>query len=120
MLHYFRNHYYFSGLVAQGLIKSAIAPIRRSEYTVFDSQSTNRIIAEIDFEVNSESHLSSASLGEDHDSNQEAKKSTLIDTCLSGHGVLFAKERKVSSAIIRQSRRLRVSLNLIIASTKFM
>ena len=54
MLHYFRNHYYSPGLVIQAFIKGSLLQWVDPEYTVFDSQSTNQIIAEMDFEANSE------------------------------------------------------------------
>ena len=58
---YFRNYYYSSGLVTQGFVKGCLLQWEDPEYTVFDLQSTNQIIAEIDFEVNSQSRLSTSS-----------------------------------------------------------
>ena len=92
MLHYFINHYYSSGLVIQGYIKSSILQWEDPEYTMFDSQSTNQIIAEIDFEVNSESHLSH-SVGEEDDSSQEANQAQ----CLKIPEIVSATEREAHS-----------------------
>ena len=58
VLHHFRSHYYSSGLVFPGFLKGSLLEWEDTEYTVFDSQSTNQIVAETDFEVNSESRLS--------------------------------------------------------------
>ena len=57
VLHYFSDHYYSSGLVVQGFVKGSIHQWEVPVYTVFDSQSTNQIIAEIDFAVNSKARL---------------------------------------------------------------
>ena len=71
-----QNHYYSSGLVIQGYVKSPILQWEDPEHTVFDSQSTNQIIAEIGFEVNSESRLSH-SVGQDNP-NQEANQAQCL------------------------------------------
>ena len=95
------------------------------EHTAFDSQATNQIIAEIDFEVNSESHLSH-SVGEKDDSSQDANQAQCLRIpetvsaaegeatltharVFSGHGALCVSEQKVSSTIATQSKRLQVS-----------
>ena len=70
ILHYFRNHYYSSGLVIQGLLKGSLLEWEDAEYTIFDSQSTNQIKAKIDFEVNSESRLSVSTEEEDASSRE--------------------------------------------------
>ena len=57
VLHYHKNHYYASGLVLSGYVKSSILRWDDPEYTIFDPQSTSQIIAEIDFEINSEARL---------------------------------------------------------------
>ena len=127
VLHYFKNHYYSSGLVSQGYIKCSILQWEDPERTVFDSQSMNQTHAENDFEVNSESHLSH-SVGEEGDSNQEANQAQCLKiletvsaadslTCLPGPGAQFVREPKVNSTITNQSRR---SFNLIIAFTRIM
>ena len=74
------SHCYSSGLVIQGFIKGSILQWEDPEYTVFDSQSTNQIIAEIDFEVNSDSLLSISS--KERDSNQEANPAQCAKTPL--------------------------------------
>ena len=102
---------------------------------MLDSQSTNQIIAEIDFEVNSESRLSH-SVGDEGDASQEANPAQCLKipetvsaterethsqslTCLLGHGALFVSEQQVNNTITKQSRRLQVSSNFT-ASTKLM
>ena len=59
VLHYHKHHYYASGLVLSGYVKSSILKWDDPQYTIFDPQSTSQIIAEIDFEVNSEARLDS-------------------------------------------------------------
>ena len=56
----------------QGFIKGSRLEWENSEYTIFDSQSTTQLIAEIDFEVNSESGLR-VSTEEEDVSFQEAQ-----------------------------------------------
>ena len=92
MLHYFRIHYYSSALIIQGSIKGSILQWEDPEYTAFDSQSTNQIIAEIDFEVNSESHLN-ISVGEDDDSNHEAN----LAQCFSTPDTVSATDKEAHS-----------------------
>ena len=50
VLHYHKHHYYASGLVLSGFVKSSILKWDDPQYTIFDPQSTSQIIAEIDFE----------------------------------------------------------------------
>ena len=83
MLRYFQKHYYSSGLVIQGYIKSSTP-----------QHSTNQIIAEIDFEVNSESRLRH-SVGEEDDSIQEANQAQ----CLKTPETVTAAEREARSLI---------------------
>ena len=65
VLHYHKNHYYASGLVLSGYVKSSILKWDDPEYTIFDHQSTSQIIAEIDFEINSEARLTQSQKEED-------------------------------------------------------
>ena len=67
--------------------------VEDSEHTVLNSQSTNRVIAEIDFEVNSESRLKKAR-GEEDDSNQEANPAQ----CFEIPETISAAERAVLTA----------------------
>ena len=57
VLHYHKHHYYASGLVLSGYVKSSMLKWDDPQYTIFDPQSTSQIIAEIDFEINSEARL---------------------------------------------------------------
>ena len=57
VLHYHRHRYYASGLVLAEYVKSSILKWDDPQYTMFDPQSTSQIIAEIDFELNSEARL---------------------------------------------------------------
>ena len=132
---YFKNHYYSSGCVIQGYIQSSILQWEDPEYTVVGSQSTNQIIAEIDFEVNSELHWSN-SVGEEDDSNQEAnpaqgfKRPEVVSAAdRKAHSLThmpfkswctLCQRAKVNNTITSQSRRFQVSFSLIIVSTKFM
>ena len=60
VLHYHKSHYYASGLVLPGYVKSSILKWDDPEHTIFDPQSTSQVIAEIDFELNSEARLTQA------------------------------------------------------------
>ena len=57
ILHYFRNHYYASGLALKEFLKSSLLEWREPKYAIFASQSINQIIAEIDCEVRVTSNL---------------------------------------------------------------
>ena len=65
VLHYRKHHYYASGLVLSGYVKSSILKWDDPQYTIFDSQSTSQIVAEIDFELNSEARLTQSQEEED-------------------------------------------------------
>ena len=60
VLHYHKHHYYASGLFLSGYVRSSILKWDDPQYTIFDPQSTSQIIAEINFEINSEARLTAA------------------------------------------------------------
>ena len=65
VLHYHKHHYYASGLVLSGYVKSSILKWDDPQHTIFDPQSTSQIIAEIDFELSSEARLTQTQEEED-------------------------------------------------------
>ena len=77
VLHYHKSHYYASGLVLPGYVKSSILKWDDPEYTIFDPQSTSQVIAEIDFELNSEARLTQA---QEEDVSLEAQKPHCLRT----------------------------------------
>ena len=74
VLHYYKNHDYASGLVIPGSVKRSILKWDDPEYTIFDPQSTGQVIAEIDFELNSEARLTQSKEQEEEDVSQEAHR----------------------------------------------
>ena len=78
VLHYHKNHYYASGLVLPGYVKNSILKWDDPEYAIFDPQSTSQIIAEIDFEINSEARLTQ--LQEEEDVSLESQKPQCLKT----------------------------------------
>ena len=132
-LHFYKNHYYSSGLVIPGYVKGSILKWDDPEYTIFDPQSTGQVMAEIDFELNSEARLTQ-SKEQEEDVSQEAQRPQCLKvpesvtsaekeaqflTCLSGHGAQPVKEQKISNIITKASRTSPALFSWIIVSTKF-
>ena len=91
VLHYHKHHYYASGLVLSGYVKSSILKWDDPQYTIFDPQSTSQIIAEIDFEINSEARLTQSQ--EEEDVSLESQK----PQCLKTPESVTAAEREAHS-----------------------
>ena len=94
VLHYHKHHYYSSGLVLSGYVKSSILILLKwddPQYTIFDPQSTSQIIAEIDFELNSEARLTQSQ--EEEDVSLESQK----PQCLKTPESVTAAEREAHS-----------------------
>ena len=91
ILHYHKHHYYASGLVLSGYVKSSILKWDDPQYTIFDPQSRSQIIAEIDFEVNSEARMTQSQ--EEEDVSLESQK----PQCLKIPESVTAAERKAHS-----------------------
>ena len=90
ILHYHKHHYYASGVVLSGCVKSSILKWDDPQYTIFDPQSTSQIIAEIDFEINSEARLTQS---QEEEVSWESQK----PQCLKTPESVTAAEREVHS-----------------------
>ena len=91
VLHYHKHHYYASGLVLSGYVKSSILKWDDPQYTIFDPQSTSQIIAEINFEINSEARLTQSQ--EEEDVSLESQR----PQCLKTPESVTAAEREAHS-----------------------
>ena len=128
VLHYHKHRYYASGLVLSGYVKSSILKWDDPQYTIFDPQSTSQIIAEIDFELNSEARLTQSQEEEDvslesqkpqilsvskprNQSQQQRGKLTRWLTCPWGHGAQYVSVPRDSISIIKGIKSSRVSFN---------
>ena len=78
VLRFHKHHYYASGLVLSGYVKNFILRWDDPQYAIFDPQSTSQMIAEIDFELNSEARLSQSQ--EEEDVSLESQRPQCLKT----------------------------------------